>query len=83
MSKPFEDGTDGIGRGLVAKNIDDNLELEASGRNIFAWEVTNIKDFDLVFKSIPRFLVTNYQMLDDEAEHGDGTMVILGKTFQI
>jgi hypothetical protein len=49
ISKPFKDGTDGIGRGLVAKNIDDGLELEASSRNIFAWEVTDMKVFDVVF----------------------------------
>jgi hypothetical protein len=37
MSKPLEDGTNGIVRGLVTKNIDDSLELEASRRNIFSW----------------------------------------------
>jgi hypothetical protein len=83
MSKPLEDGTNSIGRGLVAKNIDDSLELDASSRNIFTREVTNIKGLDIVFESIPRLLVTNYQMLDDEAEHGDGTTVINRKTSQI
>jgi hypothetical protein len=68
MSKPLEYGTNGIGRGLVAKNIDDGLELEASSRNIFAQEVTHIKGLDIVFESTPRLLVTNYQTLDDEAE---------------
>jgi hypothetical protein len=70
-------------KGLVAKNIDDSLELEASSRNIFARKSTNIKALDIVFKSIPCLLVTNYQMLDDEAEHGDGTTVINRKTLQI
>ena len=83
MSKPLEDGTTGIGRGLVAKNIDDGLELEASSRNIFAREVTDIKGLDIVFKSIPRLLVTNYQMFDNEVEHGDSTTVINRKTSQI
>jgi hypothetical protein len=82
-SKPLKDGTNGIGRGLVAKNIDDSLELEASSRNIFAQEVKNIKGLDIVFESIPCLLVTNYQTLDDEAEHGDGTTVINRKTLQI
>ncbi len=27
MSKPLEDGMNGIGRGLAAKNIDESLEL--------------------------------------------------------
>jgi hypothetical protein len=75
--------TNGIGRGIVAKNIDDSLELEASSKNIFAWDVTNIKGLDIVFQSIPCLLVTNYQTLDDEAEHGDGTTVINRKTLQI
>ncbi len=83
MSKPLEDGTNGIGRGLVTENIDDSFELEASSRNIFSREVTNIKGLDIVFESIPHLLVTNYQTLDDEAEHGDGTTVINRKTLQI
>jgi hypothetical protein len=83
MSKPLEDGMNGIGRGLVAKNIDDSLELEASSRNIFPREVTNIKGLDIVFESIPCLLVTKYKMLDDEAEHGNSTTVINRKTSQI
>jgi hypothetical protein len=83
MSKPLKDGTNSIGRGLVTKNIDDSLELEVSSRNIFAWEVMNIKGLDIVFESILHLLVTNYQTLDDEAEHGDGTTVINRKTLQI
>ncbi len=83
MSKPLEYCLNGFGRGSVAKNIDDSLELEASSRNIFAWEVTNIKGLVIVFKSIPCLLVTNYQTLDDEAEHGDGVTMIIRKTLQI
>jgi hypothetical protein len=48
MSKPFNDGTDSIRRNLLAKNIDDGLELEACGRNILAWEAIDIKVIDIL-----------------------------------
>jgi hypothetical protein len=67
MSKPFKDGTDRIRRDLLAKNIDNGLELEACGRNILAWEATDVKVLDILFESIPCLLVTNYQSFDDEA----------------
>jgi hypothetical protein len=59
------------------------LSLRQAVGAFFAREVTNIKGLDIVFESIPRLLVTNYQMLDDEAEHGNGTTVIIKKTSQI
>ncbi len=83
MSKLLEDGTNGIERGLVDKNIDDSLELEASSRNIFACSVTNMEGLDIVFQRIPCLLVMNYQMLDDEVGHRDGAKVIIRKTLQI
>jgi hypothetical protein len=66
MRKPFKDGMGSIGRGFFSKNIEDGLELEASGGDILTGEVMNIKCFDIFFKSIPRLLVPNHQMPDDE-----------------
>jgi hypothetical protein len=83
MRKPFKDGTDSIGRGLVSKNIEDGLQLVARSRDILTWEVTNIKCLNIFFKIIPHLLVLNHQMFDDEAEHGDGTTMICRKTLAI
>jgi hypothetical protein len=56
-----------IGRELVTKHSNNCLQLEASGGDMFAGEITNVKHLDIFFQGIPCFLIADKHALNDEA----------------
>jgi hypothetical protein len=57
--------------------------MKAGGKDIFAWEVSDIKGLDIPLESISCLLIPYNHAFDDASKCGDGTMLIFGNAVEI
>ena len=68
---------------LYSKGTSYSLETKAGGRDIFAWEVSDIEGLDIRLESILCLLIPYNHAFDDASKHGDGAALIFGDADEV